>query len=250
MSKNMRIAAVAYSAMSVLNELYGNEVLAQEFELLPEPQKEALLAGVKLFSDPEISPDARHGAWMEQMIGDGWSRGAKKDDAAKTHPRLVPFGQLPKKEQAKERILHAIVRRMTYADPYAEDVSAVTPVVKTDLVPIKYIGKKSEHVDNLYGTGLMFVPGAINYVTRAVAKKMLEHSDTYKQDGAIKKGEAPNQANQPGQPSALPLPNINGMSRVDMEVYAQQHFNENFEDGVSDADMGSRILAMIQQRGQ
>lgn len=61
----------------------------------------------------DLSPEIRdlterlaenaHDIWARQRLQDGWKHGAKRDDAKKEHPCLVPYGQLPESEKAYDR---------------------------------------------------------------------------------------------------------------------------------------------------
>ena len=44
-----------------------------------------------------------HDMWALGRINDGWRYGEKRDDAAKTHPCLVPYSQLPDSEKEYDR---------------------------------------------------------------------------------------------------------------------------------------------------
>ncbi|MCQ2306665.1 MAG: Ryanodine receptor Ryr [Bacteroidales bacterium] len=44
-----------------------------------------------------------HEMWALGRINDGWRYGEKRDDAAKTHPCLVPYSQLPDSEREYDR---------------------------------------------------------------------------------------------------------------------------------------------------
>lgn len=44
-----------------------------------------------------------HEMWALGRINDGWHYGEKRDDAAKTHPCLVPYSQLPDSEREYDR---------------------------------------------------------------------------------------------------------------------------------------------------
>ena len=44
-----------------------------------------------------------HEMWALGRINDGWRYGEKRDDAAKTHPCLVPYNQLPDSEKEYDR---------------------------------------------------------------------------------------------------------------------------------------------------
>jgi hypothetical protein len=45
-----------------------------------------------------------HDLWASQRIAEGWTYGARRDDAQKHHPCLVPYDQLPESEKEYDRI--------------------------------------------------------------------------------------------------------------------------------------------------
>jgi len=49
---------------------------------------------------------------MADKEADGWVYGVIKDPAAKTHPCMVPFEQLPAEQRAKDLGFKAIVRAL------------------------------------------------------------------------------------------------------------------------------------------
>lgn len=44
-----------------------------------------------------------HDIWARQRIAEGWTYGPNRDDAAKKHPDLVPYCQLPEPEKEYDR---------------------------------------------------------------------------------------------------------------------------------------------------
>jgi hypothetical protein len=56
----------------------------------------------------EPMAEAEHNGWMAQRAKNGWSWSKTRDDAAKRHPSMVPYAQLPEREKKKDRntILH------------------------------------------------------------------------------------------------------------------------------------------------
>lgn len=67
--------------------------------------RDSAIRGVQAIKDGKVfnSKDS-HDRWMEGKIAEGWTLGAVKDEAAKTHPSLVPYDQLPEGERAKDDI--------------------------------------------------------------------------------------------------------------------------------------------------
>ena len=56
-----------------------------------------------LFELTEKLAENVHEMWALGRINDGWRYGEKRDDAAKTHPCLVPYSQLPDSEKEYDR---------------------------------------------------------------------------------------------------------------------------------------------------
>lgn len=44
-----------------------------------------------------------HDIWAAHRFADGWTHGSKRDDAAKKHPCLVPYAELPESEKEYDR---------------------------------------------------------------------------------------------------------------------------------------------------
>ncbi len=44
-----------------------------------------------------------HAVWAAARIAQGWRHGPARDDAAKRHPCLVPYADLPESEKAYDR---------------------------------------------------------------------------------------------------------------------------------------------------
>jgi hypothetical protein len=44
-----------------------------------------------------------HDHWARQRIGEGWTWGPARDDAAKRHPDLVPYAELSEAEKQYDR---------------------------------------------------------------------------------------------------------------------------------------------------
>ena len=61
------------------------------------------------------TPEQQHEAWMNERRAAGWTFGPVKDAAAKTHPCLVPYDELPQAQRAKDVLVGAVVRAMAGA---------------------------------------------------------------------------------------------------------------------------------------
>jgi hypothetical protein len=64
-------------------------------------------AGIELSDDllalTEQLAENAHDHWARRRIAEGWSWGPARDDAAKKHPCLVPYDQLPESEKQYDR---------------------------------------------------------------------------------------------------------------------------------------------------
>ena len=80
----------------------------------PEWQRESARRGVALALDG-ATPEQQHDAWCADKRAGGWTFGAAKDAAAKTHPCLVPYRELPEAQQAKDQLFGDVVRAMAEA---------------------------------------------------------------------------------------------------------------------------------------
>ena len=47
--------------------------------------------------------ESNHDTWARQRIADGWTHGPERDDTAKKHPGLVPYGELSESEKVYDR---------------------------------------------------------------------------------------------------------------------------------------------------
>ncbi len=79
------------------------------WEDAPDWQRESALAGVKkVFENPDITPAQLHDEWCAHKFADGWVHGAEKSPIKKTHPCLVPYGELPAVQRVKDQLFRAV----------------------------------------------------------------------------------------------------------------------------------------------
>ncbi|UCE61432.1 MAG: hypothetical protein JSU63_06720 [Phycisphaerales bacterium] len=52
----------------------------------------------------EALAESAHDHWARLRIAEGWTWGEQRDDAAKTHPNLVPYCELSESEKEYDRI--------------------------------------------------------------------------------------------------------------------------------------------------
>jgi hypothetical protein len=79
----------------------------------PEWQKKSSCDGVMFLGDnPEAGPAECHDNWVAHKIEAGWRYGPEKNEEFKTHPCVLPYDALPKIQQLKDALFHAVVRSM------------------------------------------------------------------------------------------------------------------------------------------
>jgi len=79
---------------------------------LDESYRESTRAGVRAAVDGN-TPEKSHEGWMTERLAAGWQHGPVLDRAAKIHPNLVPYDQLPDSQKRKDHLFVAIVRALT-----------------------------------------------------------------------------------------------------------------------------------------
>jgi hypothetical protein len=116
-TQDERRAIFVYEAARVENAAAGRPIN-------PEPWEERSLefrvnmtrAVRRQCSDGRLeSPEALHNAWWDAYKEMGWEYGPERDTEKKTHPDMVPFDELGRKEQEKNWVffmLCEIARRM------------------------------------------------------------------------------------------------------------------------------------------
>ncbi len=57
----------------------------------------------ELLALTERLAESAHDHWAERRLAEGWTYGPRRDDAAKQHPDLVPYGELPESEKEYDR---------------------------------------------------------------------------------------------------------------------------------------------------
>lgn len=66
------------------------------------------------------SPAELHGGWVQAYIDMGWRYGPERSIEAKTHPDMVPFEQLEKRERDKDAVFIALceIARQWIGEPH------------------------------------------------------------------------------------------------------------------------------------
>lgn len=107
-----QIARMCHEANRAWCEMHGD---TSQWAWIHAPSwtRESARAGVEFaLANPDAPDSAQHDQWMTSRLADGWTYGPVKDTVARTHPCLVPFGDLPVQQQVKDRLFRAIVKAL------------------------------------------------------------------------------------------------------------------------------------------
>lgn len=105
-----QIAEVCHEANRALTKHVGDVPVQPAWAESPEEMRVSSARGVQFALDnPNATPEQQHEAWSKDKITDGWKYGPTKDAAAKTHPALVPYGELPEGTRRKDALFRAVV---------------------------------------------------------------------------------------------------------------------------------------------
>jgi hypothetical protein len=79
------------------------------WEDAPDWQKESVRHGVE-GALAGNTPEQSHEGWLKEKAAAGWKWGSAKDPAAKEHPCMLPYAELPAAQQQKDHLFIATVR--------------------------------------------------------------------------------------------------------------------------------------------
>ncbi|MFN4024697.1 MAG: RyR domain-containing protein [Hyphomonas sp.] len=110
-----RLEAIARTVHAALREwgaVHGQDDIP-EWHLAPAWMHESTRESVRhAIANPGSDGRAQHDQWVAQKRADGWRHGPVKDAAAKTHPLMVPYEDLPDWERRKDILINAVVRAL------------------------------------------------------------------------------------------------------------------------------------------
>lgn len=244
----------------------------------PEWQRESAAAGVDaLMRNPQATPQQLHEAWMRHKAADGWTYGAAKDQAAKTHPCMVAYDELPEAQRVKDYLFGAAVRTLLAlprplaapAAPALSQAESLRAGIAQELargLDVQFIGAREWH-DRLYGSGLAFAPGQVRRVPAELARRLLRHGDLFTEAGG---GAAAPAAAEPADDTAEQLAaaaskqtqetdverqrqdmidTVNAMGKDALREFAQTNYRQNLDKRQSVESMRAKVAGFIDQFG-
>jgi len=106
--------------------------------------KPGVIAGVLAVLEDGATPEHLHDSWCARKLTDGWVYGPVKDPAAKTHPCLVEYRDLPEEQRRKDVLFEAIVTALS--DPAPGTAAPETGTGVTRWRPRLALGRHSRMV--------------------------------------------------------------------------------------------------------
>jgi hypothetical protein len=85
--------------------------IAPPWQDFPAGQRDGVIQGVTGVL-AGASPEESHAGWCALKRSTGWTYGPVKDAEARTHPCLVPYGELPADQRIKDHLFAAIVHTL------------------------------------------------------------------------------------------------------------------------------------------
>lgn len=200
--KVLVIAKVAHAINAAFCLSLGDDS-QPTWEDAPEWQQKSAIAGVEMhLANPDATPEQSHESWLAQKVADGWVYGEEKDAEKKTHPCCRPYDELPPEQKSKDYLFRAVVHALKDL-PDADEAVALalakavtaTPTAsgmpsKAGHIAVKYIGRRPQWNDHLYGTGLTFDEGQVRSLPTGVARTLLRHCDLFKECELVVADEA------------------------------------------------------------
>lgn len=103
------IASVAHAVNDAYRLAIGEEQKGPWQEQTPEFKSKHLQGVMNHLMNPGgIDPQKSHDLWLSHKLRTGWRYGPVQDDAAKVHPCLLPYSELPDSQRAKDYIFVAV----------------------------------------------------------------------------------------------------------------------------------------------
>jgi hypothetical protein len=109
---DVQIARVCHDANRAWQMASGDPAVSPGWDEAPEWQRDAAVNGVRQ-ALRGASAEELHESWVEFKRADGWTYGAVKDGAVRTHPCLVPYAELPPEQRQKDTLFGAIVAALS-----------------------------------------------------------------------------------------------------------------------------------------
>ena len=83
------------------------------WRFVTEEKQKLIESGVRFhLANPDANPKSSHEKWVTDHQAAGWVYGKVKDEDKKTHPSMVPYGELSQHEKTKDYLFTAMVNTL------------------------------------------------------------------------------------------------------------------------------------------
>lgn len=103
-------AAFVYEAARLQAIAVDAPVVPEPWKDRDEPFRRQFVDVIDMMCGPDrkTDPEELHDDWVKAYEAMGWRYGPARDPVAKTHPDMVPFDQLERREQDKDAVFVAL----------------------------------------------------------------------------------------------------------------------------------------------
>jgi len=108
-----KIAQVMHEGTRAWQKANGQAVVPP-WGRAPKWMKESSIEAVHWrLANPGAGASAQHERWSAHKKATGWKYGKTKSGVKKTHPMLMPYGDLPEVERRKDALVNAVIDALT-----------------------------------------------------------------------------------------------------------------------------------------
>ena len=90
-----RLAELVHEVNRLITEAIGDTPQPHGADAPQRKRDDTLNLIRHTLANPTKTPEDDHVEWLHAKAAAGWSYGPVKDEAARTHPSMVPYAQLP-----------------------------------------------------------------------------------------------------------------------------------------------------------
>lgn len=96
---------ICHEVVRSMNEVYGEVTMSWE------SSRDSVIEGILFtLANPEATPEDQHNEWWRAKAAEGWKYGLEKDADKRTHPCMVAYRLLDRRQRSKDAMFLAIVK--------------------------------------------------------------------------------------------------------------------------------------------
>jgi hypothetical protein len=110
-----QIAEAIHMMNGLLQRWHDDPFPQPSWDQVPAAMRERVLAMVRGYQ-AGMTPRQAHERWCDAMTADGWRYGPRKDPAARTHPAMTVYSELPEHQKIKDMMALQITMVLTVGE--------------------------------------------------------------------------------------------------------------------------------------